>query len=314
VDVRRIGALDVTVVGLGTNNFGFYLEADEVAPVVDAALEAGITFFDTADVYRDSEPRLAAALGSRRDDVVVATKFGNRKREDGTWGGCGRPEYVRERIDASLARLGVDRIDLLQMHMPDAETPIAETLGALGEAVTAGKVREIGCSNFSAAQLVEAHEAAGDGPRFASVQNRCNLFTRGDVADVLPTCDRLGIAYIPYWPLANGILSGKYVRGQPPADGTRMARMGEKGAALLSDETFDALDRLTAWAATRERRLLDLAFAWLAAKPAVASVIAGATRPEQATANAATAGWELGADEVAEVDAILDGSGPSSVR
>jgi aryl-alcohol dehydrogenase-like predicted oxidoreductase len=163
MDVRRVGSLEVTVVGLGTNNFGFYLDADAVPPVVDAALDAGINFFDTADVYRDSEVRLAAALGSRRDDVVIATKFGNVRKPDGGWGACGRPEYVRERVDASLSRLGVDRIDLLQLHMPDPDTPIAETLGALGEVIAAGKVREIGCSNFSAAQLVEAHEAAGDG-------------------------------------------------------------------------------------------------------------------------------------------------------
>lgn len=307
MDVRRIGTLEVSVVGLGTNNFGFYLEADEVPAVVDAALDAGITFFDTADVYRDSEVRLAAALGDRRDDVVIATKFGNVRRPDGGWGGCGRPEHVRERVDAGLARLGVEPIDLLQLHMPDPDTPIAETLGALGEAVAAGKVREIGCSNFTAAQLLEAHEAAGDGPRFVSVQNMFNMFTRGDEAEVLPLCERLGIAYIPYWPLANGILSGKYERGAPPPPGTRMARMGEKGAALLSDETFDVLDALAAWAAARDRTVLELAVAWLLAKPAVASVIAGATRPEQARGNAAAAGWVLTAEEVAEVDAVLDG-------
>ena len=305
---RRIGDLDVTVVGLGTNNFGFYLEADEVPAVVDAALEGGIAFFDTADVYRDSEPRLGAALGARRDDVVIATKFGNVRRPEGGWGGCGRPEHVRSCVDASLRRLGVDRIDLLQLHMPDPDTPIAETLGALGEAVAAGKVREIGCSNFTAAQLLEAHEAAGDGPRFASVQNMCNMLTRGDEGEVLPLCERLGIAYIPYWPLANGILSGKYERGRPAPDGTRVARMGEKGAALLTEGTFDVLDRLTSWAAARERTLLELAFAWLLAKPAVASVIAGATRPEQATANAGAAGGALTAADVAEVDAILDGA------
>ncbi len=308
MDLRRIGSLEVTVVGLGTNNFGFYLEADEVPAVVDAALEGGITFFDTADVYRDSELRLAAALGARRDEVVIGTKFGNVRRPDGSWGGCGRPEYVRERVDASLSRLGVDHIDLLQMHVPDPSTPIAETLGALGEAIAAGKVREIGCSNFSAGQLLEAHEAAGDGPRFVSVQNMFNMLTRHDEADVQPLCERLGIAYIPYWPLANGILSGKYERGRPPAEGTRMARMGEKGASLLSDATFDVLDRLTAWAKARGHSLLELAFAWLLAKPAVASVIAGATRAEQATANAATAGWELRPGELAEIDTILDGA------
>lgn len=306
MDVRRIGSLDATVVGLGTNNFGFYLDADEVPAVVDAALEGGIAFFDTADVYRDSEVRLGAALGNRRDDVVIATKFGNVRRAEGGWGGCGRPDYVRERVDASLQRLGVERIDLLQMHMPDPETPIAETLGALAEAVTAGKIREFGCSNFSAQQLLEAHDAAGDGPRFVSVQNMFNMFTRGDEAEVLPLCERLGVAYIPYWPLANGILSGKYARGRPPAEGTRLARMGEKGAALLSDDTFDVLDRLTAWAAARDRTLLELAFAWLLAKPAVASVIAGATGPGQATANARAAGWALTAAEVDEVDGILE--------
>ena len=305
MDRRRIGSLDVTVVGLGTNNFGFSLDADEVPAVVDAALDNGINFFDTADVYRESEVRLGAALGRRRDDVVIATKFGNARKPDGSWGQCARPEYVRERVDASLARLGTDCIDLFQLHGYDPETPVAETLGALGEAVAAGKVREIGCSNFTAAQLVEAHEAAGDGPRFVSVQNRCNMLERDDEADVLPTCEKLGIAYLPYWPLANGILTGKYERGRPPAEGTRMHRMGEKGAAMLSDATFDVLDGLTAWAGERGHTLLDLAFAWLAAKPVVASVIAGATRPEQVVANAATAGWALSADDLRDVDAVL---------
>ena len=303
---RRIGSLDVTVIGLGTNSFGFYLEADEVPAVVDAALANGISFFDTADVYRDSELRLGAALGRRRDEVVIATKFGNVRKPEGGWGVCGRPEHVRESVDASLTRLGTDRIDLLQLHGHDPDTPIAETLGALGEAVAAGKVREIGCSNFTAAQLVEADEAAGEGPRFVSVQNMFSMLTRRDEADVLPTCERLGIAYLPYWPLANGILTGKYERGRPPAEGTRLHRMGEKGAALLSDATFDVLDRLTAWAVERDHTLLDLAFAWLAAKPAVASVIAGATRPEQVADNAATASWNLTPAELTEVDALLD--------
>ena len=305
----QIGSLEVTVVGLGTNNFGYYMEAAEVPAVVDAALDHGINFFDTADMYRDSEVRLGAALGRRRDDVVIATKFGNMRKPEGGWRFCARPEYVRERVDASLARLDTECIDLFQLHGPDPDTPIAETLGALAEAVAAGKVREIGCSNFSAAQLVEADAAAGDGPRFVSVQNMFNMLTRGDETEVLPTCQRLGIAYLPYWPLANGILTGKYERGRPPAEGTRMHRMGDKGAALLGDTTFDVLDRLTAWAAARGRSLLDLAFAWLAAKPAVASVIAGATRPEQVAANAGTATWSLTPDELSELDGLLDPSG-----
>ena len=300
---RRIGSLEVSIVGLGTNNFGLYLTPDEAAPVVDAALGHGINFIDTADVYRDAEEKLARALGKHRADVVLATKFGNR-RVDGMWGACGRPEYVRQCLDASLKRLGTDWIDLYQVHTPDPDTPVADTLGALAEAVTAGKVREIGCSNATAAQLAEADKGAGSGPRFVSVQNRYNLLERVDEAEVLPACARLGLTYLPYYPLANGLLTGKYARGVEPEAGTRLHRMGQKGTALLTEATHDRLDALTAWAAERGHTLLDLAIAWLGANPAVGSVIAGATKPGQVIANAAAGDWRLSPAEAAEVSAI----------
>jgi aryl-alcohol dehydrogenase-like predicted oxidoreductase len=300
---HRIGSLEVTIVGLGTNSLGFDLSPDEVRPVVHAALEHGINFFDTADVYRDAEEKLARVLGRRRPDVVLATKFGNR-RVAGKWETCGWPEYVRRCVDASLKRLGTDWIDLYQLHGHDPDTPVGDTLGALAEAVAAGKVREIGCSNVTAAQLEAAAAAAGSGPRFVTVQNRYNLLERADEAEVLPACARLGVAYLPYYPLANGLLTGKYARGAGPAEGTRLHRMGAKGTALLSAATHDRLEALTTWSARHGHTLLDLAIAWLAASPAVGSVIAGATRPGQVIANAAAGDWQLSPAQVAEVAAI----------
>jgi aryl-alcohol dehydrogenase-like predicted oxidoreductase len=309
MEMRTIGSLNVSVVGLGTNNFGFRLQADEVKPVIDAALDAGINLFDTSDSYADSEPRIAAALadGNRRDRVVLATKFGTALGPD-TPGGASR-EYIRAAVERSLTRLRTDRIDLYQIHQPHPETPIAETLGALDELVREGKVREIGCSNFSAEQLDEAATAAGTagGARFVSVQNHFNLLHRDDESTVIPACERLGLAYVPYFPLASGLLTGKYERGTPPPEGTRLSAWGPRAEQLLADANFDAVDRLTAWAADHGHSLLDLAFAWLLATPTVASVIAGATKPEQARANAATAGWTLTPAARAEVDALLAG-------
>ncbi|MGH9217142.1 MAG: aldo/keto reductase [Acidimicrobiales bacterium] len=302
METRKIGSLDVSIIGLGTNNFGFRMDEADVPAVVDAALEAGVTFFDTADAYGRSERRLAAALGARRDDVVVATKFASPLGA-GRPGGA-RPEYIRSAVERSLRELATDRIDLYQIHRPAPDTPIADTLAALDELVQAGTVREIGCSNFSAAQLVAADEAVKDGAvRFVSVQNHYNLLHRADDADVLPTCARLGLAHIPYFPLASGLLTGKYRRGESPPEGTRLAAWGDRADAMLSDRNFDLIDRLTAWAEARGHTLLELAFAWLLAKPTVASVIAGATTVGQAQANAA-ATWQLSRDEVAEVDAI----------
>jgi aryl-alcohol dehydrogenase-like predicted oxidoreductase len=300
MQMRKIGSLEVSVIGLGTNNFGFRMEEEDVPAVVDAALEAGINFFDTADSYGRSERRLAAALGARRDDVVLATKFASPlgdKRPGGA-----KPDYVRSAVERSLRELDTDCIDLYQIHRPDPETPIADTLGALDELVQAGKVREIGCSNFSAAQLEEA-ETAAKGAHFVSVQNHYNLLRRDDETEVLPACERLGIAYLPFFPLASGMLTGKYHRGQAPPEGTRLAAWGDRATSILADGNFDIVDRLAGWAGERSHTLLDLAFAWLLAKPMVASVIAGATSAAQVRANAAVA-WDLTPEEVAEVDAL----------
>jgi aryl-alcohol dehydrogenase-like predicted oxidoreductase len=304
METRKIGSLEVTVVGLGTNNFGMLMEADQVQPVVGATLEAGINFFDTADSYGESEVRLGKALGSHRDEILIATKFGSPLMTDPNTGGAA-PAYLRGAVERSLANLGTDRIDLYQLHRPDPKTPIADTLAVLNDLVVAGKVREIGCSNFSAEQLREAEDAVAAGAaRFVSVQNHYNLLNRGDEKEVIPECERLGIGYMPFFPLASGLLTGKYDRNSPAPEGTRLDRWGARLGGMLSAENFDVVEALTAWAEARDHSLLELAFAWLLAKPAVTSVIAGATKASQVAANAAAGEWRLGADEVAEVDAI----------
>jgi aryl-alcohol dehydrogenase-like predicted oxidoreductase len=304
---KKIGSLDVTVVGLGTNNFGFGMEPDAVGPVVDRAIEAGITFFDTADSYLASEERLGQALKGRRDKVLIATKFGSPMGEGK---GGASATYVREAAERSLRKLDIDCIDLYQLHRPDPNTPIAETLGALGELVAEGKVREIGCSNFTAEMLREAGQAVKDGaPKFVSVQNHYNLLERGDESEAIPECEKLGISYLPYFPLASGLLSGKYTRGQTPPEGTRMHRWGDRAQGSLTDANFDIIDALSAWAKDHGHNILELAIAWLAAKPFIGSVIAGATKPEQVTANVAAGDWDLSAAEVAEIDALTEAAG-----
>jgi aryl-alcohol dehydrogenase-like predicted oxidoreductase len=221
--------------------------------------------------------------------------------------GGARPDYVRRAVDASLKRLGTDRIDLYQLHRPDPDTPIAETLGALQEIVAAGKVREIGCSNFSPTQLREAEQASGSGPRFVSVQNDFSLLNRADEKEVLPLCEELGIAYLPYFPLASGLLTGKYQRGQKPPEGTRLQRWGERASGMMTDAAFDQVDTLSTWAGEHGHSILDLAFAWLTAKAPVASVIAGATKAAQVKANAAAGQWEITPEQAGEVDAQLSG-------
>jgi aryl-alcohol dehydrogenase-like predicted oxidoreductase len=303
MDTRRIGSLEVSVVGLGCNNFGRRLDYETTSAVVDAALDVGITFFDTADVYggTKSEEYLGRALGRRRDDVVVATKFGSRLDEQRRGA---RPEYVHRAVEDSLRRLGTDRIDLYQLHTPDPDVPIGETLGALDELVRTGKVREVGCSNFSVARMREAEEATRQGAaRFASVQNEYSLLHREPEGDVLPECERLGLAFIPYFPLANGLLTGKYRRGKDAPAGSRLA--SARGERLLTDRNLDAVERLIGFSESRGRTILVLAFSWLLTRPAVASVIAGATSSEQARSNAAAAGWELSDAEFAEVDSNL---------
>ncbi len=299
---RSIGSLSVSVIGLGTNNFGFTMDEADVAPVVDAALEAGINFFDTADSYLSSEIRLGAALGNRRDQIVLATKFGSKADEEFTGGAAG--PYIRRAVERSLKMLGTDRIDLYQLHRPDPAVDIAETLSVLQELVAEGKVLEIGCSNLSAEQLRAAAVAAGSGPRFVSVQNEYSLLERADEADVLPTCADLDIAYLPYFPLASGLLTGKYQRGAGVPSGSRVEKWN-MADRVLTEENFAILETLTAWANDHGHSLLDLAFAWLLANPCVASVIAGATSPAQIAANAAAGSWVLSETDAAEVRTLV---------
>jgi aryl-alcohol dehydrogenase-like predicted oxidoreductase len=281
--------LRVSRVGLGCNNFGRRLDLEETRAVVEAALAEGINFLDTADVYGDSDSErfLGQVLEGRRDEVVLATKFG------GGDGGSGSRDYVRGAIKGSLERLRTDVVDLYYYHFPDGVTPIAETIGAMLELVDEGTVRAIGVSNFSAEQLDEAVQA---GP-VAALQNRYNLLERDAESDVLPRCHELGVAFIPYFPLASGLLTGKYRRGEPPPSGSRLADRRE----ALSDEAFDRIEQLEEFAEARDHSLLELAIAGLASQPAVASVIAGATRPEQVGENAAAADWELSEEELSEL-------------
>jgi aryl-alcohol dehydrogenase-like predicted oxidoreductase len=312
VQTRKIGSLEASVVGLGCNNFGWGLDEPASANVIAAALDAGVTFFDTADTYgkTKSEEYLGRALGARRKDVLIATKFGSEVDE--TRKGA-RPEYVRRAAEDSLRRLGTDYIDLYQLHKPDPDVPIAETLGALDELVKAGKVREIGCSNFTVEQLAEAKAAVkADSARFASVQNEYSLFHRDPEAGVLDVCAREAIAFLPYFPLANGLLTGKYRRGQAAPTGTRVG-----GGAylnfqhLLTEQNLEVVEKLVAFAEAREHTLLELAFAWLLAHRPVVSVIAGATKAEQVKANARAAGWTLSEADLAEIDGVLaEGASP----
>ncbi len=303
METRKIGTLDASVVGLGCNNFGWHIDEAETGRVVDAALDAGINFFDTADIYggTKSEEFLGRVLQGRRDRVVLATKFGI-KIDDRRPGGA-RPEYVRQAAEDSLRRLDTDHIDLYQLHRPDDDTPIADTLGALNALVQAGKVREIGCSNFSAAQLQEA-EAATGGARFVSVQNEYSLLQRAPEADVLAECEKLGVTFLPYFPLASGLLTGKYRKGKPLPEGTRIQAQG-RFSELLTDKNLDTVEALIAFAESRGHTVLELAFSWLIRQPAVASVIAGATSTGQIRSNAAAAEWRLSAEEMGEVEAIL---------
>ena len=306
MEYRRLGSsgLKVSEVGLGCNNFGMRIGQDETNAVVDACLEAGITFFDTADVYggSKSEVMLGEALKGKRHEVVIATKFAMQvgPRADQT-GGSRR--YVMRAVEDSLQRLNTDYIDLYQMHRPDADTPIEETLGALDDLVSQGKVRYIGNSNFTGWQIADADWISRSGHlnRFVSAQNNYSLLERKVEFEVTPACERFGLGVLPFFPLASGLLTGKYRRGEAPAEGTRLAAWGPRGAAALNDKNFDRLEALSAYAEARGRGLLDLAFAWLLGHGVVSSVIAGATRPEQVKANAAAADWKLTPQEVAEV-------------
>lgn len=297
---RRIGSLDVSVVGLGCNNFGGRLDYTRTLAVVDSALESGINFFDTADIYGGtrSEEFLGRALEGRRDRVILATKFG-MKVDDQRQGA--KPDYVRQACEDSLRRLRTDTIDLYLLHQPDPSTPITDTLGALDGLVRSGKVRNIGCSNFSAAQLREAETAASNGAKFISVENEYSLLHREPEKEVLAECERQGLAFLPFFPLASGMLSGKYRKGQPLPEN---ARLTESSTRFFNDRNLEIVEQLVAFVESRGHSLLELAFSWLLSRPLVASVIAGATSPEQVRANVAAAGWRLSMDDLAEVDKL----------
>ena len=295
MEVTRLGGsdLDVSRVGLGCNNFGRRIDRSATRAVVDAALEAGITFLDTADIYGsgESERFLGEALAGRRDRVVLATKFG---QDESIPGPGGSHEHMRRAIDASLERLRTDVVDLYIYHRPDGVTPLGETLGAMQELVDEGRVRWLGLSNVDARQI---RAAAASGVTVVSVQNHYSLLHRADDAEVLPLCRELGIGYVPYFPLASGLLTGKYRRGEPAPAGSRLA------GRPIEDAEFDVVDALADVAAAHDRTLLELAIGGLASIPGIASVIAGATTPEQVHANAAAGAWHASPDVLAALPA-----------
>jgi aryl-alcohol dehydrogenase-like predicted oxidoreductase len=309
MEYRRLGSsgLKVSEVGLGCNNFGMRIDQDATHAVVGACLDAGITLFDTADVYggSKSEVMLGEALKGKRHEVVLATKFAMPMGKGPDQRGGSR-RYVMSAVEASLKRLNTDYIDLYQMHAPDADTPIEETLGALDDLVTQGKVRYIGNSNFTGWQIADADWTAHSEHlnHFVSAQNNYSLLERKVEFEVTPACERFGLGVLPFFPLASGLLTGKYRRGEAPGADTRLAAWGARGQAALSDKNFDKLEALSGYAEARGHDLLELAFAWLLGHGVVSSVIAGATKPEQVKANAAAGSWKMTPEEVAEVSEL----------
>jgi aryl-alcohol dehydrogenase-like predicted oxidoreductase len=300
------------VVGLGTNNFGMKLDLEQSRAVVHAALDCGVTLIDTADSYGASEERLGEVLQGNRDDVLIATKFGSDVRRLGLdngadWGARGSRRYIRRAVESSLRRLRTDWIDLYQMHRPDPLTPIEETLAALDDLVREGKVRYLGHSNFSGWQTAEAEWVARTRhrERFVSAQNEYSWLKRGIEKDLVPALEHYGIGLLPYFPLASGLLTGKYRRGEAVPEGSRVQAW--KMESALNEPTFDVLEQLEAFAASRSVRLLEVAIGGLAAQPAVASVIAGATTPEQVAANVKAGEWQPTAEDLAEIDRITGG-------
>ena len=302
--------LQVSVAGLGCNNFGGRIDLEASRKVVHKALDLGITMFDTADGYGNrggSESALGEILGARRKDVVLATKFGVQMDDAGQLKGASRA-YIPRALEASLKRLKTDWIDLYQIHWPDPQTPIEETLRALDDVVRQGKVRYIGCSNFAAWQMVEAqwtslyHGLAA----FVSCQNEYSLLVRDAERELVPAMQAYGLGLLPYFPLASGLLSGKYKRGQPIAKGLRFDLMPQFRDRFLTDANFATVEALEAFARARGRTLVELAFGWLASRPTVASVIAGATRPEQVEENAAAVERTLGAEDLAELERLAE--------
>jgi aryl-alcohol dehydrogenase-like predicted oxidoreductase len=309
VEYRNLGnsGLEVSLVGLGTNNFGGRTDEAGTKAVIDACFEQGINFIDTADVYGNrglSEEYIGRALQGRRHEVVIATKFANAMGEGPMTRGGSR-SYIMKAVEDSLRRLGTDYIDLYQMHTPDSKTPIEETLRALDDLVSDGKVRYIGNSNYAGWQVADAHHIAqqrGYAP-FISAQNAYSLLDRRPEAELVPAMKKFGLSMIPFSPLASGLLTGKYRRGEAGPEGARLSA-GPMSQRMLTDANFDKVEALEAFAQRQGHTILELAFSWLASLPYVASVIAGATRPEQVADNAAAATWRLTPEEMAEVDQI----------
>ena len=315
MEYRTLGrsGLHVSVVGLGCNNFGMKIDKDATAAVVNKAIDAGITLFDTANIYGGagrSEEFLGAALGSRRQDVLVATKFSSPMGQGPLYRGASR-RHIFQQAEASLRRLGTDYIDLYQVHFPDPTTPIEETMRALDDLVRAGKVRYLGCSNFAAWQAVEAQLTARalNLNSLVSAQNEYSLLDRRIERELVPACNAYGMGILPYFPLASGFLTGKYHKGEPPPQGTRLQMWGPRGEQVLSERNFEVLEKLEAVATARGHTMLELAIGWLASQPHVSSVIAGATTPDQVEQNVAASSWVLDAEELAAVDTATKGDG-----
>ena len=312
MEFRRLGAsgLEVSETGIGTNNFGGRLDYGKSEVVVHAALDQGINLFDTANIYTHgvSEEYLGRALKNRRSEAIVATKFG-MQWEEGPHGKGGSRKHIMDALDGSLKRLNTEYIDLYQIHRQDPDTPIDETLKALDDAVRSGKVRYIGCSNYDAWRIADAawtSEHYGLS-RFVSAQPEYSMVVRDIEDEILPACENYGLGILPYFPLAHGLLTGKYKRGQDVPEGTRLALLPAARDQRLTDQNFDLLEKLDAFVSARGKTMVDLAFAWLLAQSAVSSVIAGASNAEQVAQNAAASGWDLSAEELAEVNGLLEG-------
>lgn len=305
MEQREIGrsGLKVSAIGLGCNNFGWMIDAEASNPVIARALDVGITFFDTADVYGESEVVLGKALGAQRKNVVIATKFGIARGD--LTGGASR-SYVLQAAERSLKRLGTDYIDLFYLHRPDNATPIGETLEAFEDLIRQGKVRHAAASNMTAELLTEAHSIAASKHLhgFIATQEHLSLLTRGVERSIVPTVTELHLGLIPYFPLASGMLTGKYRRGVTPPEGTRLDNWKQRSSSLLTDENFDKVERLEAFAGEHQRSISELAIAWLLARPYVPSVIAGATKAAQIDANVKAATWKLTGPEATAVERL----------
>ena len=313
MEYRRLGSsgLEVSVVGLGTNNFGARIDRESSLQVVREAVEQGINLLDTADTYgtgRQSEEYIGQAVKGIRSKVVIGTKVGIRMGDGPNNAGASR-QHIIEGVEASLRALDTDYIDLYQIHRPDPATPIEETLRALDDLVRSGKVRYIGCSNYAAWEVCEAIWTSRSQhlTPYVSVQPEYSMLVRDAEDELLPLCERYNVGILPYFPLAGGFLTGKYTRDQEPLEGTRLANPRNQFRRYLSDEGFGVLDSLNAFAEAKGHTMVELAFAWLLECPQVSSVIAGATKIEQVQANAKAGEWRLTADEMAEVNKILDG-------